>query len=285
MPARTSPPHILVFDSGVGGLSITQAIVERHPHCSITYASDNAAFPYGTKPEEQLIERVDRVLHTLQETTHADIIVVACNTASTVALPKIRERFSIPIIGVVPAIKPAAQLSHSKIIGLLATPGTIARQYTKALIDEFAHDCTVISVGSSELVKLAERKLRGQEVTPNELEPIVNTFKQNVETNAANDQSQIIDTIVLACTHFPLLEKELRNILPDIHYWVDSSDAIARRVGYWLNELQLPLSSMETQASAPQYSSIFTARERTLTELGPALENRGLGDIHYKEIQ
>jgi glutamate racemase len=230
MPATA---RILVFDSGVGGLSILQEIRRQYPHCCFFYASDNAAFPYGTKTEEELIERVDVVLHQLQQTTQADIIVVACNTASTVALPRIRERFSQPVIGVVPAIKPAAAISQSKVIGLLATPGTVKREYTQQLIAQFAADCEIISIGSSELVHLAEQKLRGETITQQQLEPIVQRLIHNPE----------IDTVVLACTHFPLLKEELKIALPNIKHWVDSGEAIARRVGHWLSQQNVDTKS------------------------------------------
>jgi len=232
-PANTEPSSqsssakILVFDSGVGGLSILQEIRQQYPNCCYFYASDNAEFPYGTKDEEELIERVDAVLHKLYTLTQADIIVIACNTASTVALPRIRERFTIPIIGVVPAVKPAAKTTNTKVIGLLGTPGTVKRGYTQQLIDEFASDCEVIPVGSSELVTLAEKKLRGETVGKEQIEPIVTTLMAHSQ----------LDTVILACTHFPLLKAELMNALPKVCYWVDSGEAIARRVGYWIEQL------------------------------------------------
>ncbi|MGH1441655.1 MAG: glutamate racemase [Cellvibrionaceae bacterium] len=291
-------PRILIFDSGVGGLSITESIRAQHPHCSITYASDNAAFPYGTKDESELVERVDTVLHTLQELSKADILVVACNTASTVALPKIRERFQLPIIGVVPAIKPAAKVSESKVIGLLATPGTVSREYTKELINKFAKDCTVIPLGSSELVKLAEEKLR---CSTNTVSP---SFMQRLHTILEPlTHHPNMDTVVLACTHFPLLRNELTQILPSIKHWVDSGDAIARRVGYWLDELGLSnpesVKTASINTSTKKHYSLFTVDSETqkdtqahqgsvqleIAQLEPALSSRGLGDIRFVEIR
>ncbi|MGS2717594.1 glutamate racemase [Eionea flava] len=259
-------PRILVFDSGVGGLSILQEIRQQYPHCAYFYASDNAAFPYGTQPENTLVDRVDHVIHQLQQCTQADIIVIACNTASTVALPRIRERFSQPIIGVVPAIKPAAAISQSKTIGLLATPGTVARSYTQQLINEFASDCQIISVGSSELVLLAEKKLRGETISPQQLKTIVEPFTDNHD----------IDTLVLACTHFPLLRDELRRVLPTIKHWIDSGEAIARRVGYWLNES--PVLS-EVTAAAQQNTVFFTEQSSSIESLAPALQQFSLCNI------
>jgi len=221
-------PHakILVFDSGVGGLSILAQIRRRLPHCNYVYACDNQAFPYGTKAEEELVQRVDEVLKALISRIAPDIVVIACNTASTVALPKIRAHFLKPVVGVVPAIKPAAQLSATKVIGLLATPGTIARPYTQWLIDEFAADCTIVPVGSSELVAIAEEKLRGTAPDPQRLRAILAPIFANPDT----------DTLVLACTHFPLLREELEAAAPRPVQWVDSGEAIARRVASFTGE-------------------------------------------------
>ncbi len=256
--------RILIFDSGVGGLSILQEIQRQHRGRQLFYASDNEAFPYGIKAESELVERVDDVLHRLQEKTQADIIIVACNTASTVALPRLRERFQQPIIGVVPAIKPAANISQSKVIGLLGTPGTVQRPYTRELIADYASDCDIISVDSSELVLLAEDKLQGKAVAHEQLADILKPFN--------NPQ---IDTLVLACTHFPLIKEELQTILPDIHYWIDSGEAIARRLGYWINELQLDKS---TPHSATAY---FTAETPESRQLEPALAGFGIEAIKY----
>jgi glutamate racemase len=288
MPATA---RILVFDSGVGGLSILQEIRQQYPHCCFFYASDNAAFPYGTKTEDELIERVDIVLHQLQQTTQADIIVVACNTASTVALPRIRERFSQPVIGVVPAIKPAAAISQSKVIGLLATPGTVKREYTHQLIKKYAADCDIISIGSSELVQLAEQKLRGEIITQEQLKPIVQQLIEHAT----------VDTLVLACTHFPLLKEELQTVLPNIKYWVDSGEAIARRVGYWLSELglselglsELGLSELDFSLASPLNRTLeypnnnigyFTAQAPNIRQLQAALAEFNLSTIQFINV-
>ena len=260
-------PRILIFDSGVGGLSIAEAVMLQHPYCSVIYGSDNEAFPYGTQQEGILVDRVDHVLHQLHAISRADIIVIACNTASTVVLPKIRERFSLPIIGVVPAIKPATKISTSKTIGLLATPGTIERSYTQQLINDFASHCHIVSIGSSELVSMAEDKLRDKSVDTRALKHIILPFL--LQTT--------LDTVVLACTHFPLLKKELIAMLPKVNHWVDSGDAIARRVGYWLRELNLPIENTQK----PIHSSLFTAQTAEVTQLAHTLAHRQFGDIQF----
>lgn len=251
-------PRIMVFDSGVGGLSIARAIKQTHEFLEILYVSDNAAFPYGTKDENTLIERTIAILSEVQRQNYADVIVIACNTASTVALPTLRKVFKTPIVGVVPAIKPAAALSTNKVIGLLATPGTVTRRYTEGLIQEFADNCQIIPVGSAELVKLAEDKLHGERVDPSAIQQIVEPFTKDEQ----------IDTVVLACTHFPLLLDELKLALPKIAHWVDSGDAIARRITYWLAELGL--SKQPIMAS--QQRCIFTEETLALAKLSVALK-------------
>ena len=278
-------PHILIFDSGVGGLSITDAIMQQHPHASITYAADNAAFPYGAQSEVTLIERVAYVLHQLQNIAQADIIVVACNTASTIALPKIRERFELPIVGVVPAIKPAVALSESKTVGLLATPGTINSNYTQQLINDFAENCTIIKVGSNTLAGYAEKKLRGHPPEGKQLQTAIAAFANHPH----------LDTIALACTHFPLIKAELQSVLPTIKYWVDSGEAIARQIGYLSAKLSATTALISTTAptdttaptntpantKTPQHQSIFTAKRDDISQLAPALKQRGLNAIRY----
>ena len=250
--------RILVFDSGVGGLSILQSIRQRLPGQDYIYASDNAAFPYGLKTRDYLVERVDKVLRALIKTQQPDVIVVACNTASTVALPSIRAHFTSPVVGVVPAIKPAAALSRSGVIGLLGTPGTVERAYTQRLIDDFASHCTVIKVGSSRLVEVAEQVLRGQPASSEELRTIL----------APLFQAEQLDTIVLACTHFPLIAAELAATAPRSLSWVDSGEAIARRVASLLDAVEPDNNTGNTGHT----QAIFTRPNPTLTALKPALK-------------
>ena len=267
---NTALTKILVFDSGVGGLSILQALQETLPDCEYIYASDNEAFPYGTKSAEFLIARVHCVLQALIKKVQPDIIVVACNTASTLVLPHIRRHFTIPIVGVVPAIKPAALQSETKVIGLLGTPGTVTRDYTKALIKEFADDCEVVSVGSSELVILAEEALRG--VPPPEtvlcslLKPLI-------------DKRQL-DTIVLACTHFPLVKKQLIDALPRNVNWVDSGEAIARRVSSLLDN-RPPAT---TQKKNSGNTAIFTRQSADIDYLRDVMKRFSLARLEYIQI-
>ncbi len=214
---------IVIYDSGVGGLSIYQDVVSQCSNHEFVFVSDNQAFPYGTKAEPELVKRVLAVSQTIAERYHPDVLVVACNTASTVVLPLLRQKFDFDVVGVVPAIKPAAQLSQTKTIGLLATPATVNRDYTKNLIAQFAADCELISLGSSELVQLAEDKLYGKAIDYDQLATILEpVFKVDR-----------LDTLILACTHFPLLRTEIEQLAAasgkSIRL-VDSGPAIARRV-------------------------------------------------------
>ena len=154
-----------IFDSGAGGINIGNAIYDDIPNVSVIYCCDNLNYPYGDKTPKCLLEVALKSIEVFLKTEKIDILVIACNTASTLILPELRQRYSIPIVGVVPAIKPASSLSKTKIIGLLATPATINRPYIDDLILKFALDCQIIKVGSSILVDFAEQKLRGEYIS------------------------------------------------------------------------------------------------------------------------
>ncbi|MGI1678162.1 MAG: glutamate racemase [Cellvibrionaceae bacterium] len=276
--------HALVIDSGVGALSIIEEIRARLPHISLSYASDNAFFPYGEKQEDELVDRVHKLATTLVDITHPDIIVIACNTASTVALPRVRSHFKTPIVGVVPAIKPAALESQTKIIGLVGTPGTVNRLYTDQLISQYASDCTVIKVGSTALVQLAEQKLKGEKIAQQDIveamSPLLN-----------HPLYQSVDTIILACTHFPLLREELAlaivsgTVKRDIR-WLDSGKAIANRVEYLLNADQKALTGVSHHdgSSLPTLQSFFTKDTPEVHKLYPELAKRISDTVHIVHI-
>ena len=244
-------PSVLVLDSGVGGLSITGEILTRCPALHIDYIADLAAFPYGTKPEMQIVERITQLIEHASGTLRPAVIVIACNTASTVALTAARKITAIPVVGVVPAIKPAAKLSKTGVIGILATEGTVNRTYTHNLIKEFARDSTVVLHGSARLVELAEEKLQHGSVNPRlvrqELLPL---FTHNPH----------MDTVVLACTHFPLLKDEFMQNFPEIRFWVDSGSAIASRVESLLNAQGLDIANVN---SALQLNTFFVTSSQT----------------------
>ncbi len=223
----TKRPRVLVFDSGVGGLSISREIIARTEAIELHYLSDNAAFPYGEKTTEELINRASRVLLSACEQLQPNIVVIACNTASTAILPSLRTQLSIPVVGVVPAIKSAAKVSKSQTIALLATPGTVNRNYTQQLINEHAANHQVIRLGSSQLVKHIEAHIHGQAI---DSEYLLNVVEQLTEQVGGEN----IDTVVMGCTHFPLISEYFKAIKPNWQ-WIDSGAAIAERVHSLLN--------------------------------------------------
>lgn len=208
---------VLVFDSGVGGISVFKEIHRLLPQLDYLYLFDNQAYPYGELEQDTLISRVNQLVCGLVDEYQVDIVVIACNTASTIVLPSLRQNLSIPVVGVVPAIKPASLLA-SQGVGLIATPATVTRQYTHQLIHDYAQGKPVELLGSTRLVDIAEEKLRGKKVSITELESILEPLRNRV------------DVAVLGCTHFPLLKEEIHQALGEVVMLVDSGEAIARRV-------------------------------------------------------
>ena len=248
-------PVVLVMDSGVGGLSVAQHIQALRPDLSLLYLADNGALPYGNKSEAWLNHRVATLVQRVAQEYPLQLVVVACNTASTLVLPALRASQSVPVVGVVPAIKPAAALSETRHIGLLATPGTVQRSYTDQLVNEFAEGCRVSRLGTTDLVSLAEDKLAGKAVDLQRLaQAVAPLFAQ-----------QDLDTLVLGCTHFPLLVPELEQIAPRKINWVDSGQAIARRVDALLPQISssehMPHQAILT-AEVDQTSTLLTSLSR-----------------------
>jgi len=220
--------RVLVFDSGVGGLSVFDSIAASGHAFELDYAADNAWLPYGLKSDADLRARVPALISSLARQWAADAVVVACNTASTIALDAVRAAVAQPVVGVVPPIKPAAALTQTGVIGLLATPATVKRAYTDDLIAQFAAGKRVVRFGSAALVEAAERKLRGEAFDPSAItEAIDGLFR----APGGGD----IDVVALACTHFPLLAQEFAAAAPRSVAWLDSGAAIARRVAHVLN--------------------------------------------------
>lgn len=212
-------PTVLVFDSGVGGLSVYDEIRRLLPDLHYIYAFDNVAFPYGEKSEEFIVERVVEIVTAVQQRYPLSLAVIACNTASTVSLPALREKFAFPVVGVVPAIKPAARLTANGVVGLLATRATVKRSYTHELIARFANECQIAMLGSAELVELAEAKLHGETVSGRAA-----AYSASVAADVGTTRYGS------ARLHsFPLLQEELLQVLPEGTRLVDSGAAIARR--------------------------------------------------------
>jgi glutamate racemase len=264
-------PKILVFDSGLGGLTVCGEVARLLPDGQIIYAADDAAFPYGELGEDALLARVLAVMHRLIGLCGADAVVIACNTASTLALPHLRARFpKIPFIGTVPAIKPAASQSRSGLISVLATPGTVARDYTRELVRAHAAHCAVTLVGSSLLAPLAEAFMQGKNVSDVAIaREIAPAFVTTGELRT--------DCIVLACTHYPLLLRQFERLAPWPVAWIDPAPAIALRTSHVLRE-QLGFPASSTPPAAPNYV-VFTGALAAGPELMEALRLRGFGKV------
>lgn len=266
---------IVVYDSGVGGLTVYQEIAEKCPGHDIIFVSDNDAFPYGTKTEDELSRRVLSVVNSIGAEYSPDVLVVACNTASTVVLPVLRQQFKFAVVGVVPAIKPAAQLSKSKHICVLATPGTIERSYTESLISDFAADCQVLKIGSTELVQMAEAKLCDSNLDL----PLLNTILEPII------EEPLIDVVVLACTHFPLLNAEITQIFAQNNremLLLDSGSAVALRVASIVERTQFS-DDTDSDSHPVKRLAVFT---KTLSNesFKTHLSDYGFTDIHLLSV-
>jgi glutamate racemase len=216
-------PTILVFDSGLGGLTVYREVARARPDARYVYAADDALFPYGAIEEDRLIARALDLMGRLIAAHRPDLVVIACNTASTIVLPTLRAQLSVPFVGTVPAIKPACAASKTKRVSVLGTEATVKREYTKALIREFAADCQVTLVGSARLAGLAEAALAGEAVADEDI-------ATEIAPCFVDDGSARTDTIVHACTHYPLLGDQLARLSPWPVNFIDPAPAIARRV-------------------------------------------------------
>ncbi|UDG79931.1 glutamate racemase [Candidatus Steffania adelgidicola] len=261
-------PRILILDSGVGGLSIYDKVKQTLPNARYLYVFDNEGFPYGEKSEKFIVDRVVGIIGSMWCLHQFDLVIIACNTASTIVLPVLRKRFSFPIIGVVPAIKPAIKLTRNGIVGLLATRATIQCRYTYDLINQFAGDCQILQLGMPELVHMAEAKLHGEIVLLLGLRKLLNPWLNSSATP---------DTIVLGCTHFSLLRQELHAVFPKGTYLVDSGAAVARRAA-WLSARNMKVNDyLENQIT--QNTAYCLARTPQVQALVPALMCYGFASL------
>ena len=252
---------ILIFDSGVGGLTVLDAVRLALPNAPIIYAADNAGLPYGNKTEAQIAARVAGLLGRMTERFRPRLVCIACNTASTIALGMVREVLEVPIVGTVPAIKPAAALTQTGVIGLLGTEATIRQGYVDRLEAEFAADKTLLRHAAPELVAAAEARLRGEPVDP----AVFARAAQGLRDQPGGGR---IDTVVLACTHFPLLLPELTAAFGTEVRFVDGADGIARRIAF--------LTQDQTFARRSADFALFTRNDSANAALAPALAARGL---------
>lgn len=214
---------VLVFDSGIGGLTVLREARVLMPGRHFVYVADDAGFPYGAWEEVALQRRIVDLFGGLIEAHDPEIAVIACNTASTLVLDALRTAFpGTPFVGTVPAIKPAAERTRSGLVSVLATPGTVKRQYTRDMITQWASKCHVRLVGSNNLAGLAETYMRqgfvDEEAVRAEIAPCF-----------VDRDGRRTDIVVLACTHYPFLVNRMRKTAPWPVDWLDPAEAIARR--------------------------------------------------------
>lgn len=261
MDATDGHAPILFFDSGVGGLSVVAPTRALLPAAPIVYAADSAGFPYGVRPEAEIAARVPALLGRLVERFRPRLVVIACNTASTVALPAVRAALDVGVVGTVPAVKPAAEASGTRVIGVLGTEATVRQAYVDDLSRRFAGDCLVLRHGSAELVRLAEAKLRGEAVPSGRCRAVLDGLLRQ----PGGDR---MDVVVLACTHFPLVEADLAAAAPRPLRFVDGGPGIARRIAHLTQGARWP-------AQAPPGVAVFTRLGTDELALGPALAEHG----------
>lgn len=252
---------LLLFDSGVGGLTVLAQLRKILPQAPVIYVADYAALPYGDKTEAQIAGRVPALLGRMVERFHPRLVTIACNTASTIALPAVREALDLPVVGTVPAIKPAAALTRTGVIGLLGTAATIRQAYVDNLEAEFADGKRIIRHAAPALVAAAEAKLRGQQVDP----AIYAEAAHGLRNQPGGEQ---IDTVVLACTHFPLVEAELAEAMDKEVRFVDGAAGIARRIA--------DLTKGQEFRRIDSDLAVFTGPENLPPALAEALAERGL---------
>ena len=251
---------VLLFDSGVGGLSVLDEVRALLPQAPVIYAADTAGLPYGSKSEAEIAARVSGLLGRMTERLHPRLVCIACNTASTIALAAVREVLEVPIVGTVPAIKPAAACTQSGVIGLLGTAATIRQAYVDRLQAEFAADKRLIRYAAPGLVAAAEDVLRGGEPDP----AVFADAAAGLRSQPGGDD---IDTVVLACTHFPLVEAQLRAALGDVTF-VHGAEGIARRIAH--------LTQGQPFARENPDFALFTGDPDQIGTLLPALRGYGL---------
>jgi glutamate racemase len=269
LPPLGRAPRVLVFDSGLGGLTVLAELVKAIPGADFVYAADDAGFPYGALDDQRLAARVIAVMERLVARESPDLVVVACNTASTLALPALRARFALPFVGTVPAVKPAVAASRSGLVTVLATPGTVRREHTRAMIDAFAGRAEVTLVGAPNLAAYAEAELRGAPVddalVQAEIAPCFVEGRDGRRT----------DVVALACTHFPLLTRRFESVAPWAVTWIDPAPAIARRAVALVGE---------QPAGEAAARALFTSERPLPPPLALALSARGLAEVERERF-
>ncbi|GEP11434.1 glutamate racemase [Methylobacterium gnaphalii] len=272
-PAQNPQPTILVFDSGLGGLTVLDQVRHARPDARYIYVADDAAFPYGGLSEAALVDRVLAVMGRLLALHAPDLVVIACNTASTVVLPSLRQRFVTPFVGVVPPIKPAAAATRSRVVTLLATPGTVARSYTRDLVATYAGACDVTLVGAPNLARFAEAEMAGEPVADAALSAEI------APCFVTRDDGRRTDVVCLSCTHYPLLLPRFERLAPWPVTWIDPAPAIARRVVQLLGA-----APEEVSTASPDVLGTFTGGTGLSAALERSLAGHGIRSLTVESM-
>ncbi len=249
-------PRILLFDSGMGGLTVARAVAAQLPEADLVYAADNAGFPYGAWEEGALTSRIVAVVGNFIAHSDPHIVVIACNAATTAALGNLRETYKLPFVGTVPAIKPAAALTKSGMVSVLATPGTVSREYTQALIRAHAQNCEVVLHGAKHLAEMAEYKLKGKSLD-------LGMLQREVMPAYRECDGKRTDVVVLGCTHYPLLLDDIAAVAPWPVTYIDPAPAIARRAADVLDETPLH----EGREGMPVHGTVLLSLAASAQEL------------------
>lgn len=270
---------ILVFDSGIGGLSVLREARLLMHEQRFVYVGDDAGFPYGDWQEQALTERMVGLFATLMDRFNPDLAIVACNTASTLIMPALRERFDIPFVGIVPAIKPAAERTASGLVTVLATPGTVSRPYTKNLIKQFAANCEVRLVGATQLARMAEQHMQFETID-------TQLLREEIRPCFVQREHRKTDIIALGCTHYPFLVNEMRKISPWPVDWLDPAYAVAQQARRLLE--QNLCATLQHEPSVPaQDLAIMTSRApspaicRLLRSMGMQIHDTQFPSLDY----
>ena len=274
LPVSPPPGHaptILVFDSGLGGLSVHAELRQARPDARFVYVADDAAFPVGRLDEDTLRARVVAVMEHVLPRQSPDLVVVACNTISTLVLPTLRARFAVPFVGTVPAIKPAVATTHSGLITVLATPGTVRRDYIRDLIAAYASTCRIDLVGSTRLAAYAEAELAGAPVPDA-------AIRAELAPCFVERDGRRTDVVVMGCTHYPFLRSRFVRVAPWPVTYVDPAPAVARRVATLLGP------APRTGAPVPGSHAVFTGGAGITAALRAALAVRALPDVVVESL-
>jgi glutamate racemase len=251
-PNSASEAPLLFFDSGIGGMSVVHAVRAALPNAPMVYAADYAGLPYGTKSEAEIAARVPALLGRLVERFRPRLVTIACNTACTIALSHVRAALDLPVVGTVPAVKPASETTKSGVIGLLGTAATIRQPYVDRLEAEFASGMTLLRHAAPELVHAAEAKMRGEVIDQA-------VYAAALAGLTSQPGGAALDVVILGCTHFPLVQDELAAAAGGNVLFVDGAAGIARRISYLTKDQSWP----------EQPSSGTFVTTGTLTDLGP----------------